>query len=213
MVWASDGSGLLNLMHECAHFHAFQKRQGSDLLGHWLLGPLALADFEKDIDNGTGSTTLIWEWMETPRTRISSTFMVESYRCFPPVLIPRDGGSEVCVQVEPQGFARRSPRQDRIRGSNEQWQLQGMFFLCLLVAAGPAAGRRIWPQGLLVAIAAYTCVYLYGLASLNGVRSHSQSDRGTSTGAGAAFRDGMTCSQEFPMWANLMADIRSLRIC
>ena len=32
-----DESGLLNLMHECAHFHAFQKRQGSDLLGHWLL--------------------------------------------------------------------------------------------------------------------------------------------------------------------------------
>ena len=37
-----------------------------------------------------------------------------------------------------------------------------MFFLCLLVAAGPAAGRRIWPQGLLVLTAAYTRVHLYG---------------------------------------------------
>ena len=39
-------SGLLNLMHECAHYHTFQRRWACDLLGRWVLGPLALADFE-----------------------------------------------------------------------------------------------------------------------------------------------------------------------
>ena len=39
-------TGLLNLMHECAHRLAFRRRRSSDLLGRWLLGPLVLADFD-----------------------------------------------------------------------------------------------------------------------------------------------------------------------
>jgi fatty acid desaturase len=39
-------AGLLNLMHECAHYHTFRRRWGSNLLGQWVLAPLVLADFE-----------------------------------------------------------------------------------------------------------------------------------------------------------------------
>lgn len=39
-------TGLLNLMHECAHRLAFRRRSSSDLLGRWVLGPLVLADFD-----------------------------------------------------------------------------------------------------------------------------------------------------------------------
>ncbi len=33
-------------MHECAHYHVFKKRWGSNLLGRWVLAPLAVADFD-----------------------------------------------------------------------------------------------------------------------------------------------------------------------
>ncbi len=39
-------NGLLNLMHEAAHYHVFHSRTGSNLLGRWVLGPLSLADFD-----------------------------------------------------------------------------------------------------------------------------------------------------------------------
>jgi fatty acid desaturase len=39
-------NGLLNLMHETAHFHVFRARAANDLLGRWILGPLSLADFD-----------------------------------------------------------------------------------------------------------------------------------------------------------------------
>ncbi len=38
--------GLLNLMHEAAHWHVFREREHSDRLGNWLLGPLVVTDFE-----------------------------------------------------------------------------------------------------------------------------------------------------------------------
>src|SRR5580693_3126894 len=39
-------NGLLNLMHECAHYHVFRARGGSDILGRWVLGPLAATNFD-----------------------------------------------------------------------------------------------------------------------------------------------------------------------
>ena len=38
--------GLLNLMHEAAHWHVFREREHSDRLGNWLLGPLVVSNFE-----------------------------------------------------------------------------------------------------------------------------------------------------------------------
>jgi fatty acid desaturase len=49
LLWLCFGltaQGLLNLMHECAHYHVFRKRWGSDLLGQWVLAPLLVADFD-----------------------------------------------------------------------------------------------------------------------------------------------------------------------
>jgi fatty acid desaturase len=37
--------GLINLMHECAHYSAFKPRWASNFVGTWVLGPLVFADF------------------------------------------------------------------------------------------------------------------------------------------------------------------------
>lgn len=39
-------NGLLNLMHEASHYHVFRSKRGSDILGRWVLGPMAMADFD-----------------------------------------------------------------------------------------------------------------------------------------------------------------------
>ncbi len=46
LVFGFMMNGLLNLMHEAAHYHVFQRRAANDLLGRWFLGPLAAADFD-----------------------------------------------------------------------------------------------------------------------------------------------------------------------
>ncbi len=38
--------GLLNLMHECAHYHTFRSRVWCDRLAKWFLGPAVFTDFE-----------------------------------------------------------------------------------------------------------------------------------------------------------------------
>ena len=46
-LWFGLGmNGLLNLMHETAHYHVFRPRWANDFLGRWVLGPLSLADFD-----------------------------------------------------------------------------------------------------------------------------------------------------------------------
>lgn len=48
-LWFAFGllmNGMLNLMHEAAHYHVFKRKGSNDILGHWILGPLALADFD-----------------------------------------------------------------------------------------------------------------------------------------------------------------------
>jgi fatty acid desaturase len=49
ICWALFGTsmnGILNLMHECAHYHVFRERRWSDTLGRSLIGPMVLADFD-----------------------------------------------------------------------------------------------------------------------------------------------------------------------
>src|SRR5262245_23559045 len=38
-------NGVLNLMHECAHFHVFTRRSWSDWLGGKVIAPMVFADF------------------------------------------------------------------------------------------------------------------------------------------------------------------------
>ena len=45
-IWFGwSNSGLINLMHECAHYLTFRRRWANDLLGGWLLAPLVFTDF------------------------------------------------------------------------------------------------------------------------------------------------------------------------
>lgn len=154
-------SGLLNLMHECAHFHLFREKRGSNLLGHWLLGPLLLADFEGyrqrhwkhhtnlGVDGDTKDAYLV-DLHGAGLTRLL-------FRC----LILRAALEKFKTQVG----AIEQPKSER------GWvartiAVQVIFFAALCLAGGPLARREFWPNGVIAAGLAYGFVYLYGLASL-----------------------------------------------
>ena len=46
LIFGLSMNGVLNLMHECAHILVFKRRDWSDVLGRWIVGPLVFADFD-----------------------------------------------------------------------------------------------------------------------------------------------------------------------
>src|SRR5262245_18827337 len=39
-------NGIINLMHECAHYHVFKDKIASDFLGKYIIAPLIFTNFE-----------------------------------------------------------------------------------------------------------------------------------------------------------------------
>lgn len=166
-LWLAFGflmNGLLNLMHECSHYHVFRGRRGSDVLGRWVLGPLAAADFDGyrerhwqhhthfGIDGDTKDAYLV----DIRGVRLIALFM----RCLTLGEALRKFRHQT-VSDEPKG---RKPSTNLVWiGRTAVFQM--LFFASLLLVAGPAASRP-WPKAFLVGVSAYAFVYAYGLASL-----------------------------------------------
>jgi fatty acid desaturase len=157
-------NGLLNLMHECAHFHVFRARAGSDFLGRWILGPLALADFDAyrsrhwkhHIHLGTDEDTKDAYLIDIARGKIFLLLL----RCL--LLL------EAARKFRHQTNA-REPKRDT--PASLTWLaartavVQILFFLSLVAVAALAAGRP-WQNAVWSAVLAYATVYGYGLASI-----------------------------------------------
>jgi len=155
--------GLLNLMHECAHYHVFQRRRGSDVLGQWILGPLMVADFDKyrrlhwahhrnlgsDADPKYTYRVEILGW-RLPFVLVTCLVGVEAFRKF---IYQRGGDREVAA----------SP-------SSRQWIVRTCLvhtvFGASLVAVAYGAGAGDIRAATLQGAVAYGFVYAYGMMSL-----------------------------------------------
>lgn len=157
-------SGLLNLMHECAHYHVFNAREGSDFLGRWVLGPLALANFDGyrwrhwkhhthfGIDGDTKDAYLV----DIQGTKLIMFFvrcltLGEALRKFQHQTAENETRTKKAIHPFP-WLARTAI-------------FHALFLFSLFWLAGPATGRP-WPQAVDAALLAYCFVYAYGLASL-----------------------------------------------
>lgn len=167
LLWVAFGflmNGLLNLMHECSHYHVFRSRAGSDLLGRWVLGPLAIADFDGyrerhwkhhthfGIDGDTKDAYLV----DIRGAKLPVYFL----RC----LVLREALGKFRHQTT------QDPAKPKDSARSHIWLarvaiFQVLLFSSVLLVAGPAAGRP-WPAAFEVALLTYGLVYAYGLASL-----------------------------------------------
>jgi fatty acid desaturase len=167
LLWLVYGflmNGLLNLMHESAHYHVFSSRGGSDVLGRWVLGPLALADFDgyRDrhwrhhthfgIDGDTKDA-----YLEDLRGAKLVTFFLrcltlqEAFRKFRHQTAEDE--AKVSEPSKPLVWVARAAA------------VQSLLF-CSLVLFASLAKERSLSGAFLPAFLAYGFVYVYGLASI-----------------------------------------------
>ncbi|MFO0972720.1 MAG: fatty acid desaturase [Phycisphaerae bacterium] len=155
-------NGLLNLMHEASHYHVFTSRAASDRLGRWLLGPLALADFDsyrarhwdhhRRLGQPDDPKTTYHLDIHGPRL---PAFLL---RCLLGVEALRRG------RVQTTGDADHDPP---LLSRVWVWRvLAGQALLASVLAALAVAVHGPTRTALFAAAAAYFGVYLYGLASL-----------------------------------------------
>src|SRR5260370_30037724 len=166
VLWLSFGflmNGLLNLMHECAHYHVFVGRQGSDFLGRWILGPLALTDFDEyrwrhwkhhtnfGIDGDTKDAYLV----DIRGSKLIALLL----RC-----LTLDEALRKLHHASAQDEAKEETSSKSYVWLARTAVFQAMLFGVLLLVAGPAAGRG-WAEALLVVALGYAILYGYGLVS------------------------------------------------
>lgn len=151
--------GLLNLWHEAAHRLVFQGREANEILGRWVLAPLALGDFETYRARHFAHHRFIGVEGDTKdayRLDLAGTRMLGfALRC----LTLQEAVRKLRSTTAPQEKAPSSSR----------WLLraalvQGSLILALLATAS-IPGRSALGT-LLAAGIAWGFVYLYGVASL-----------------------------------------------
>lgn len=157
-------NGMLNLMHECAHFHTFQKKEHSDLWGRWILGPLLLADFdayrsrhwEHHKHLGEAGDTKDAYLLELSHGRAAVVLL----RC----LLLTEALHKFGLQVKPGGKKVTGQKHGAVWLGRIVVVQAGFVISLLAIASIP--DRPMWPNGVGAAVAAYGLVYLYGVASL-----------------------------------------------
>jgi fatty acid desaturase len=156
-------NGLLNLMHEAAHCHVFHERGPNDLLGRWLLGPLALADFD-------GYRRRHWDHHrrlgepDDPKTTYHTDIrgwraLALAARC----LTLAEAVAKFRHQTE-------SDQSALAPGTSPAWMIRVVLFQSAfagsLLAFAWSTHRADLRGALLAAALSYGFVYLYGLASV-----------------------------------------------
>jgi len=165
LLWLWFGltaQGLLNLMHECAHYHVFKKRWGSNLLGRWVLAPLAVADFDN-------YRQLHWAHHRNlgaaDDPKYSYKIDIRGWRT-PSVLFRCLLGLEAMKKF----FYQNQERSGKDLAASHFWIVRLIVFHGLLLASLCATARWFGPHDagsvMLRMAISYAFVYIYGLVSL-----------------------------------------------
>ncbi len=168
-VWFGSGMhGLLNLMHETAHYHVFKERRGSEILGGWFLSPLVLTDFDSyrkrhwqhHLELGNPRDTKFTYRMDLrPAALVRFVFrcllLGEALEKFMHVgeVDQTEGNPAAASGPGLPGWIKRAAI------------LNGVLFTSLVVVAH-MGNAETWLQALFHAACAYAVVYLYGLGAI-----------------------------------------------
>jgi fatty acid desaturase len=193
-------NGLLNLMHEASHSLVFTRRRGSDLLGRWLLGPLALANFDSYRTRHWDHHRKLGEH-DDPKTTYHENIRgwhlaALLLRCLALV----EAARKLTVQTTSRGPLPEHAEEPPLL---RPWMgrvvlVQALFFASLLATAAVGGGTA--ESTLLAAALAYVGVYLYGLsaltvfaAALRAIAEHQVGPDEPATVGSAALRN-FTCN-------------------
>jgi len=188
-------NGVLNMMHECSHYHMFKDRRWSDWLGRRVLAPFVFADFDAyrrrhwdhhrfvGVDGDTKDTYLIdirgWAFL---RMIVRCALMGEAIKKF--------------FKQTSEGTA---PERQFHGWVSNILVFQSLFALSILSVSRTFHASLGWDVACYYAVLAYGAVYLYGLmsltilmASLRAIAEHQEYDDGSAQCGRAALRN-FTC--------------------
>jgi fatty acid desaturase len=184
--------GALLVVHECAHKLLLRNIRLNELVAHWVLSPLFLADFEAFRRRHWAHHRELGRESDPKYTYRTD---IAGWR-FAWVVLSTLTLAAAVINLLHQ-FGERSERT-----SGSTWRtIQSIAvvqttFLASLVATARIANPTSWTLALLSAAIAYGFVYLYGLASLTvllytlrGIAEHRRCDPNEATQFGAALRN------------------------
>lgn len=199
-LWFGLGmNGILNLLHESAHYHVFKYKIGNILLGRYIIAPLVFADFDGYRNRHWDHHKMLGVDGETKYAymidiRQSSLWKFFLFRC----LLLQEALSKFFSQT---GTASQSAR---VKGS-QRWLarvfiFQLIFLLLLVIVANWTSHEEGWLTVARNALLAYVFVYIYGLmgltvfmATLRAIAEHKTYDA-VSTRQGYASLRNLKCN-------------------
>jgi len=163
LIFGLGMNGIINLMHECAHYLVFKNKPGSDILGKFIIAPLLFTNFEiyrkrhwehhkhLGVEGETKDAYLIdIKGQHIVFLLIRCLLMIEAVKKF-------------FKQV-------RCIVSDTLYEKDHMWALRTMLiqiaFFLSLVSASYAFGFNDWRLALRNAAIVYVFVYMYGVMSL-----------------------------------------------
>jgi len=168
-------NGILNLLHECAHYLVFSKKKGSNILGKYIIAPMVFADFEAYQKRHWDHHKFLGEEGETKDTYLIDIRGMKVLQFLLRCVLMAEAASKFFKQTQTE-TAKKS----------YAWifnflVFQSFFALSLLLIARIDSDE--WLTALYHAVVAYGFVYLYGLmsltvfmAALRAIAEHQQYD-------------------------------------
>lgn len=187
-------NGLLNLMHECAHYHTFKSKCAGDFLGRYILGPLSFADFDGYRSRHWAHHRNLGVEGETKDAYLVSIYGADLLKLFSRCLLAVEAFKKLRHQTEIKAEI-NEPRPTAFRWLIGTAIGQAIFFasLCLMSAM---LGNHKPLESLACAAGSYIAIYFYGLisvtvlaATLRAIAEHQMSDDGAMCAGYAALRN------------------------
>jgi len=163
LIFGLGMNGIINLMHECAHYLVFKDKWGSAFLGKYIIAPLLFTNFDVYRKRHWEHHKHLGVEGETKDTYLidikGSHIVMLLVRCLLCVEAAKKFLKQFHTIVEDESYRHDHFWQIRTLG------VQLLYFLSLLMVSY-SFGARIWSAALINTLTAYMIVYIYGVMSL-----------------------------------------------
>ncbi len=162
ILFGCSVNGILNLMHECGHYHVFKRKGDSAILGRYVVAPLVIADFEGYRERHWAHHKCLGVEGETKDAYLIDIHGKNIFLLFIRCLFTLEMLKKFSKQIHT-GTHHEKFNWD-YRWVRTTILFQTIFFATIVFTA--CLGHPFWQEALIHGTLIYAFVYCYGLISL-----------------------------------------------
>jgi fatty acid desaturase len=162
VVFGCSVNGILNLMHECCHYHVFKHKRGSEILGRYFVAPLMIADFDSYRERHWAHHKCLGVEGETKDAYLIDIHGKHLFLLFVRSLFMVEMVKKFAKQINTGTFHGNAYKGYQWVRTTALFQM--IFFATILLTA--YAGHPFWLEAFIHGSVIYAFVYCYGLISL-----------------------------------------------